>query len=315
MRLLFLAVLRRHTGNAVTAERVRDHLEAAGHVCLLKDAFDLESSSEVAHLIRAENLEAALALHLYRGGRLLQGHGIPFGIIFGGTDLNEDVKQREKNEVMGRVLGEARFAVAFTESMKETAQTQWDHDLRAQTSGMTRIASNSSNHQSTEWQGELFNNIKYPQPHARDKIYIQSQGVMTVPNAAFNWNTFLHRSGINQSADNLHIFLLVCGLRQVKDPLYLVDAFSEWHREEPNVYMVIVGPEETCRRWLAWEHAESTEHGTATPSPGNGDPGGTGACAPARGKDGRPRWCVPGSPCDPPFSPPPAGKGPSAAAS
>jgi len=35
----------------------------------------------------------------------------------------------------------------------------------------------------------------------------------------------------------------VCGLRQVKDPLYLVDAFSEWHQEEPNVYMVIVGPE------------------------------------------------------------------------
>uniref|UniRef100_A0A8I3Q907 Glycosyltransferase 1 domain-containing protein 1 n=1 Tax=Canis lupus familiaris TaxID=9615 RepID=A0A8I3Q907_CANLF len=81
------------------------------------------------------------------------------------------------------------------------------------------------------------------QPHARDKIYVQSQGIVTVPNAAFNWNTFLHCSGINQSADNLHIFLLVCGLRQVKDPLYLVDAFSEWHQEEPNVYMVIVGPE------------------------------------------------------------------------
>lgn len=39
------------------------------------------------------------------------------------------------------------------------------------------------------------------------------------------------------------MFLLICGLRQVKDPLYLVDAFSEWHQEEPNVYMVIVGPE------------------------------------------------------------------------
>ncbi|XP_077917256.1 glycosyltransferase 1 domain-containing protein 1 isoform X5 [Halichoerus grypus] len=182
-----------------------DHLEAAGHVCLLKDAADLESSSEIAHLIRAENLEAALALHLYRGGRLVQGHGIPFGIIFGGTDLNEDVNQREKNEVMGKVLEEARFAVAFTESMKEAAQTQW--------------------------------------PHARGKIYVQSQGVVTVPNAAFNWNTFLHCPGINQNADNLHIFLLVCGLRQVKDPLYLVDAFSEWHQEEPNVYMVIVGPE------------------------------------------------------------------------
>nr|XP_025872920.1 glycosyltransferase 1 domain-containing protein 1 [Vulpes vulpes] len=183
----------------------REHLEAAGHICLLKDTSDLGSSSEIAHFIKAENLEAALALHLYRGGRLLQGHGIPFGIIFGGTDLNEDINQREKNQVMGKVLEEARFAVAFTESMKEMAQMQW--------------------------------------PHARDKIYVQSQGIVTVPNAAFNWNTFLHCSGINQSADNLHIFLLVCGLRQVKDPLYLVDAFSEWHQEEPNVYMVIVGPE------------------------------------------------------------------------
>ncbi|XP_053062400.1 glycosyltransferase 1 domain-containing protein 1 isoform X5 [Acinonyx jubatus] len=183
----------------------RDHLEAAGHVCILKDASDLESSSEIAKLIEAESLEAALALHLYRGGRLLQGHGIPFGIIFGGTDLNEDVNHGEKKKVMGKVLEEARFAVAFTESMKEMAQTQW--------------------------------------PHARGKIYVQSQGIVTGPNSAFNWNTFLHQSGINQSADNLHIFLLVCGLRQVKDPLYLVDAFSEWHREEPNVYMVIVGPE------------------------------------------------------------------------
>ncbi|EPY81000.1 hypothetical protein CB1_000764011 [Camelus ferus] len=61
-------------------------------------------------------------------------------------------------------------------------------------------------------------------PHARGKIFVQSQE-------------------INQSADHLHVFLLICGLRRVKDPLYLVDAFSEWHQEEPNVYMVIVGPE------------------------------------------------------------------------
>ncbi|XP_070331174.1 glycosyltransferase 1 domain-containing protein 1 isoform X2 [Odocoileus virginianus] len=205
MRLLFLAVLRQHTGNAVTAQRVRDHLEAAGHVCILKDAFDFENPSEISNFIKAENLEAAVALHLYRGGRLLRGNGIPFGIIFGGTDLNEDVNQGDKNKVMGKVLEEARFAVAFTESMKEMAQRQW--------------------------------------PHAKDKIYVQSQGIATVPNTAFNWNTFLQSSEINQSADNLHMFLLICGLRQVKDPLYLVDAFSEWHQEEPNVYMVIVGPE------------------------------------------------------------------------
>ncbi|XP_037367224.1 glycosyltransferase 1 domain-containing protein 1 [Talpa occidentalis] len=205
MRLLFLAVLRRHTGNAVTAQRVRVHLEAAGHVCILKDALDFESPAEIASLVEADRVDAALALHLYRGGRLLQGLHIPFGIIFGGTDLNEDVNQGEKNEVMGRVLEKARFAVAFTEAMKEAAHRQW--------------------------------------PHARGKIHVQSQGVAAVPNPTFSWDAFLERLGISRGADRLHVFLLICGLRQVKDPLFLLDAFSEWHREEPSVYMVIVGPE------------------------------------------------------------------------
>nr|KAF6465278.1 glycosyltransferase 1 domain containing 1 [Rousettus aegyptiacus] len=80
-------------------------------------------------------------------------------------------------------------------------------------------------------------------PHAKNKIYVQSQGIATAPNAAFDWNAFLQRAEIKQRADEVCVFLLVCGLRRVKDPLFLVDAFSEWHREEPRVYMVIVGPE------------------------------------------------------------------------
>uniref|UniRef100_K9IJM2 Putative glycosyltransferase 1 domain-containing protein 1 n=1 Tax=Desmodus rotundus TaxID=9430 RepID=K9IJM2_DESRO len=206
MRLLFLAVLRPHTGNAVTAQRIRDHVEAAGHMCVLKDALDYDSPSEVAELIRATDVEAALALHAYRAGRLLRGHGIPFGIIFGGTDLNEDVSQGEKHHVMGRVLEEARFAVAFTESMKAAAGLQW--------------------------------------PHAKEKIYVQTQGIATSPSATFHWDTFLQHAEITApTAGDVHVFLLVCGLRQVKDPLYLVDAFSEWHQQEPSVYLVIMGPE------------------------------------------------------------------------
>ncbi|XP_021113323.1 glycosyltransferase 1 domain-containing protein 1 isoform X3 [Heterocephalus glaber] len=186
-------------------QQAGDHLEAAGHRCFLRDASDFESPADVSDLLSAQPFEAALALHLYRGGRLLQGHGIPFGVIFGGTDVNEDTGQEEKKEVMGKVLEEARFAVTFTDSMKGMVLKQW--------------------------------------PHAQGKIYVQSQGIATIPNAAFDWNSFLQRAEIYQSADQLHVFLLVCGLRRVKDPLYLVDAFSEWHQEEPSVYMVIVGPE------------------------------------------------------------------------
>ncbi|XP_069476230.1 glycosyltransferase 1 domain-containing protein 1 isoform X4 [Ambystoma mexicanum] len=185
MRLLLLACLRARTGNSSTASRIQDHLEAAGHICVLKDAAGFGSSSEVANLVAEEDFEAALLIHLYKAGRLLLGCGIPFGAVFGGTDINEDIKNEEKSLVMGAVLEEARFAVAFTGQMKEAAELRW--------------------------------------PHCRNKIYVQPQG-------------------IQQELNKVKLFVLVCGLRRVKDPLYLVDAFSEWHRKEPNVYMLIIGP-------------------------------------------------------------------------
>ncbi|XP_053225994.1 glycosyltransferase 1 domain-containing protein 1 isoform X3 [Podarcis raffonei] len=185
MRLLMLGALRAHTGNGTTARRIQDHIEAAGHSCALMDISSCKSPLAVSNLISSENFEAALGIHLYKAGRLLQGSGIPFGIIFGGTDINEDAKCDEKAKVMGRVLEEARFAVSFTESMKEAAAVYW--------------------------------------PRARNKIYVQAQGIL-------------------QDSSSLRLFLLICGLRRVKDPLYLVNAFAEWHREEPSTHLIIIGP-------------------------------------------------------------------------
>ncbi|XP_061211385.1 glycosyltransferase 1 domain-containing protein 1 isoform X4 [Neopsephotus bourkii] len=204
MRLLLLACLRAGTGNATTAARIQNHLHAAGHICVLKDAFMYESQTEIANLISTDKFDGALAIHLYKGGRLLQGSRIPFGIIFGGTDVNEDVKCEEKHRVMGAVLEEARFAVAFTVKMKELAAAEW--------------------------------------PDARKKIYVQTQGIKTTPKETFDWYRFLQNAGIPTDTDSLHVFLLICGLRRVKDPLYLVDAFSDWHRKEPSIHLGIIGP-------------------------------------------------------------------------
>uniref|UniRef100_A0A452HW99 Glycosyl transferase family 1 domain-containing protein n=1 Tax=Gopherus agassizii TaxID=38772 RepID=A0A452HW99_9SAUR len=165
-----------------------DHLEAVGHICSLKDAFGYENPSEIANLISAEKFEAALAIHLYKGGRLLQGSRIPFGIIFGGTDINEDVKHEEKHRVMGAVLEEARSSKTCCPFLP------------------------------------------------------LNLGIMTTPSATFNWKRFLQNAGIPQDTENLRLFLLICGLRRVKDPLYLVDVFSEWHRREPHIHLVIIGP-------------------------------------------------------------------------
>ncbi|XP_054029183.1 glycosyltransferase 1 domain-containing protein 1 [Dryobates pubescens] len=220
MRLLLLACLRAQTGNATTAERIQNHLHAAGHTCVLKDAFMYESPTEIANLTSTDMFDAALAIHLYKGGRLLQGSRIPFGIIFGGTDINEDIKCEEKHHVMGAVLQEARFAVAFTMKMKELAAAEW-------VSGQINLAFK----------------ISVPgEPEARKKIYVQTQGIKTMPSEAFDWYRFLRNAGIPTDTQSLHVFLLICGLRRVKDPLYLVDVFSDWHRKDPSVHLGIIGP-------------------------------------------------------------------------
>ncbi|XP_029475560.1 glycosyltransferase 1 domain-containing protein 1 isoform X2 [Rhinatrema bivittatum] len=250
MKILFLAPLRAQTGNCTTAERIKtagqliikllkqkkskhhqlthmssfdsaegpeefwmkakqkstswDHLEDVGHKCVLKDVASFGSPAEAADLISEEKFEVALTIHLYKGGRLLLGHRIPFGVIFGGTDINEDVKNEEKLRVMGAVVEAARFMVAFTDKMKWMAEVHW--------------------------------------PHARNKIHVQPQGIRTTPSAAFNFKKFLQSAEILQSSESLRLFLLICGLRRVKDPLYLMEVFSEWHKKDPRVYMIILGP-------------------------------------------------------------------------
>ncbi|XP_073322980.1 glycosyltransferase 1 domain-containing protein 1 isoform X2 [Pagrus major] len=206
MKLLFLACLSPQTGNHTTAERIRSHIESAGHTCELRDAAEFQSPAEVAGLVsRNPPFEGVLAIHLFRAGRLLLDIQVPFGVIFGGTDINEDVKVEQKRVVMEQVLLKARFAVAFTDKLKEEAELC--------------LLSQSS------------------------KIYVQPQGIHTEVTEKFCWTEFLRSSGVSsEHVDELRVFLLVCGLRRVKDPLYLVEVFSEWHCEDPQNVLVIIGP-------------------------------------------------------------------------
>ncbi|XP_076010173.1 glycosyltransferase 1 domain-containing protein 1 isoform X2 [Genypterus blacodes] len=238
MRLLFLACLSPKTGNCTTAERIRSHIESGGHTCELRDAAEFQSSSEVADLMfQNPPFEGALAIHLFKAGRLLIDVQVPFGVIFGGTDINEDVKVEQKRVVMEQVLQKARFAVAFTDKLKEEAEIF--------------LVSQSS------------------------KIYVQPQGIKTEVTHKFSWSEFLRSSGVSrQHVEKLHVFLLVCGLRRVKDPLYLVERFSEWHRDNPLNVLVIIGPkidpvltmqvEAVCKRtegvFLAQERSQQQLH-------------------------------------------------------
>ncbi|XP_077571293.1 glycosyltransferase 1 domain-containing protein 1 [Stigmatopora nigra] len=206
MKLLFLAVLDPKSGNHTTAERIRSYIESAGHTCDLRHVHEFHSSSDLANqLSQNPQFDGVLAIHLYKAGRLLLDIQVPFGIIFGGTDINEDVKVETRRGVMEKVLHKARFAVAFTDRLKNDAELY----LHSQSS----------------------------------KICVQPQGIQTEVMDDFSWAEFLQQSGVSGChVERLHVFLLICGLRRVKDPLYLVESFSEWHHENPQNVLIIIGP-------------------------------------------------------------------------
>ena len=52
-------------------------------------------------------------------------------------------------------------------------------------------------------------------------------------------NTPFASMGLPETA---RIYLLPCGLRDIKDPTFLVQAFSEWHASDPRIFLCIVGP-------------------------------------------------------------------------
>lgn len=60
----------------------RSHIEKAGHTCELRDAAEFQSPAEVAHFLSQNRVfEGALAIHLFRAGRLLLGKHPSLNVI------------------------------------------------------------------------------------------------------------------------------------------------------------------------------------------------------------------------------------------
>uniref|UniRef100_A0A8C4PZW9 Glycosyltransferase 1 domain containing 1 n=1 Tax=Eptatretus burgeri TaxID=7764 RepID=A0A8C4PZW9_EPTBU len=204
MRVLLLVPATPSSGNTTSAERIRNHLIAEGHSCLFLENDELSTRGHIRAFLEANGISAVIGVHLYKVGRLLQGCPVPFGIVFGGTDLNEDAKSAAKLAVMASVVRESRFLVAFTDELKETAVRLWDD--------------------------------------SHTKIHVQPQAIITNPTKNFDWRDYLYKAGVPLKPHTL-LFLLVCGLRRVKDPLFIIHAFSDWHETHADVFLLIIGPE------------------------------------------------------------------------
>lgn len=216
MKILFLASLTTETGNFSTADRLRRCLTDYDIACCLRCVTSFEDSDSVNKFVKTDGFQCAIGIHAWRAGRLLLDCPVPFAIIFGGTDLNEYDRDKEKLETMTKAIRKAKYLVAFSSSMKNQAVVLW--------------------------------------PDCEEKIILQPQAVCVEP-SGFLFHDYckqvidaqrqhkISNGYLSHKHTGLTVFLLVAGLRRVKDPLYLAESISEWHKDDNSIHLVIVGPE------------------------------------------------------------------------
>ncbi|XP_028396617.1 glycosyltransferase 1 domain-containing protein 1-like [Dendronephthya gigantea] len=214
-KILLLARLTPQSGNLTTAERIKGHLEASGHTCELQntDSFDGVDRDFNQFVVKSE-FNCIIGIHLWRAGKLLLDCSKPFSMIFGGTDINLHVQDSKKLDVMTKVVENATNLVVFSQRMALKAEAFW--------------------------------------PNIKSKLVIQPQAIFTCPSKNFTERDMIDKmracttvsaSCLRNDSGTLIIFLLVAGLRPVKDPTFLFKAMSDWHKEDSRVLLVVVGPE------------------------------------------------------------------------
>ncbi|XP_045112520.1 glycosyltransferase 1 domain-containing protein 1-like [Portunus trituberculatus] len=126
--LLVGKCLKRETGNATTLARFGRALRSGGWEAVTRDPDSIPHTDALRALTKQYNIITVLGLHAYRTSHVLlacQELGVPYVTVFGGTDVNECVRDAVKKEVMGRVVAGAKSLVAFHDSMRDAALQVW----------------------------------------------------------------------------------------------------------------------------------------------------------------------------------------------
>lgn len=205
--VLLLSPLTDGSGNKTTILRIKGQLEKNGFQCICKSPEDFKSPAACARFCKKNHVTLGIGIHAFKAGRLLKETDVPFTIILGGTDVNVMSKDEEKLSVMTQVLLKASHVVAFNALMLD-CQRKWP-------------------------------------ALDRSKCSIIPQGVCVFP-SSFSVRAYIRENYQRVVCDDLtHMFLIAGGIRPVKNPLFLVKAFSEWQKRccaNFRSLLVILGP-------------------------------------------------------------------------
>jgi glycosyltransferase involved in cell wall biosynthesis len=127
-----------------------------------------------------------IGIHAYKFGKLVYDKEIDYILIIGGTDVNEDVNDSNKKNIIIKSIENAKYIICFNNF--------------------------------------LYNKVKFLCPKIDNKIKIIPQSVEELPvNKEFNLMKIIkNKTGKEYSK----IYAMVGNIRSVKDPLYLEKIFN-----------------------------------------------------------------------------------------
>jgi hypothetical protein len=120
--VLVLAALTDATGNAVTARRIASHLEGPRDVVLV-DA-NTATGEGLGAIVTDRDVGAAVGVHALLAGPFLRGLGLPYALVFGGTDLYEPAHELQQSQ-MARAVAAAVRLLAFSPENRARAEWMW----------------------------------------------------------------------------------------------------------------------------------------------------------------------------------------------
>jgi len=133
-----------------------------------------------------------IGIHAYKFGKLVYDKNIDYILIIGGTDVNEDVNDSNKKNIIIKSIENARYIICFNNF--------------------------------------LYNKVKFLCPKINNKIKIIPQSVEELPvNKEFNLMKIIKdKTGKEYNK----IYAMVGNIRSVKDPFYLENIFNSKLKEK-----------------------------------------------------------------------------------
>uniref|UniRef100_H2YN99 Glycosyl transferase family 1 domain-containing protein n=1 Tax=Ciona savignyi TaxID=51511 RepID=H2YN99_CIOSA len=132
-RVVIISPMPQCSGNTSTAQRLAEHFMRNNIDCCLMTPTDFVSDGgcsveSLNKTIRSKSVDGLILLHAVKSGICLSCRCVvpckllvKFGIVFGGTDLNEHGNNEAKLVTLRSVIKLSTFCVAFTEDLRNIA--------------------------------------------------------------------------------------------------------------------------------------------------------------------------------------------------